>query len=79
MADDADRAQSAMERAMRQTLEEIRRQSQEESRRPECATADECDECGELIPSARQVALPGCRLCISCAEVFERRARGYRK
>ena len=28
--------------------------------------ADECDDCGEDIPAARRVALPGTRTCISC-------------
>lgn len=39
-------------------------------------SADECMECGELIPSARQIAVPGCQLCVECADRVERAARG---
>ncbi len=39
-------------------------------------SADECMECGELIPSARQIAVPGCQLCVECAERIEREVRG---
>jgi len=28
----------------------------------------ECEECGELIPQARQEAVPGVRLCVACQE-----------
>ncbi|WP_298494008.1 DksA/TraR family C4-type zinc finger protein [uncultured Maritimibacter sp.] len=28
----------------------------------------ECAECGEEIPEARQVALPGVKICIDCQE-----------
>ena len=38
-------------------------------------SADECIECGNLIPSARQVAMPGCQLCVECAERFEYETR----
>ncbi len=34
-------------------------------------SADHCAECGLEIPSARQVAVPGCSLCIECAAWFE--------
>lgn len=33
----------------------------------------ECEECGEDIPKARQIAVPGVRLCIHCKELSERR------
>jgi len=36
-------------------------------------SADECMVCGELIPSKRQLAVPGCQLCVHCAEDAERR------
>ena len=32
-----------------------------------------CAECDEAIPQARQVAVPGVRMCIDCQEVEERR------
>lgn len=33
--------------------------------------------CGEMIPEARRRAVPGTRLCIECATVFERRERSH--
>jgi phage/conjugal plasmid C-4 type zinc finger TraR family protein len=32
----------------------------------------ECEECGEEIPKARQLAVPGVRLCVHCKERSER-------
>ena len=29
-------------------------------------SAEFCAECGEPIPEARRLAVPGCRLCIEC-------------
>lgn len=31
-----------------------------------------CEECGEEIPEARRLAVPGVRLCIFCKEKSER-------
>jgi len=31
----------------------------------------ECEECEQAIPIARQEAIKGVRLCISCQEVFD--------
>lgn len=41
------------------------------------AAAHHCDECGAEIPQARRQAVPGCTLCVSCADVHERRQAGY--
>lgn len=30
-----------------------------------------CDECDEPIPEKRRIAVPGCRLCISCQRDLE--------
>ena len=30
-----------------------------------------CEECDELIPEARRLAVPGVRLCIPCQEEFD--------
>ena len=35
-------------------------------------SAEECVECGEEIPEARQKALPGVQLCVFCQEMSER-------
>ncbi len=37
---------------------------------------EECEDCGEDIPKARQVAQPGVTKCIYCQELFERKQRG---
>jgi phage/conjugal plasmid C-4 type zinc finger TraR family protein len=34
----------------------------------------QCAECGNDIPEARRVALPGVRLCVGCQEVADRDA-----
>jgi len=38
-------------------------------------SADCCVECGDLIPSERQIAVPGCDLCVDCASELELRSR----
>ena len=32
----------------------------------------ECEECGELIPPTRRLAMPGVRLCIECQQEADR-------
>ncbi|MBS1186714.1 MAG: transcriptional regulator, TraR/DksA family [Burkholderiaceae bacterium] len=34
-----------------------------------------CEECGEEIPAARRVALPGVRLCVGCQSEIEQKRR----
>ena len=31
-----------------------------------------CEECGEEIPKARQLAIAGCKMCIECQQHSER-------
>lgn len=33
---------------------------------------EHCEECGDEIPQARQLAIPGVRLCVFCKERAER-------
>ena len=33
---------------------------------------EHCEECGDEIPRARQLAIPGVRLCVFCKERAER-------
>ena len=33
---------------------------------PAGTSAEECDDCGELIPQKRREALPGVRTCVAC-------------
>ena len=65
--DDADRAQAHMDEM--NSMRDMERAS-----RPILTaddSADSCEECGLEIPSARQLAAPGCTLCIDCAGIFE--------
>jgi phage/conjugal plasmid C-4 type zinc finger TraR family protein len=41
------------------------------AKQAEKPSAKECVECGEDIPEARRVAVPGCQLCIYCQELNE--------
>ncbi len=38
-----------------------------------------CAICGEIIPPARQKAVPCCRLCLDCQEEREKNAKQQRK
>ena len=43
-----------------------------QSRLPEGPGLTHCAECGAQIPDARQQAIPGVRLCVSCQEKQDR-------
>ncbi len=70
--DDADRAQAHMERELEARISAARGIAP-----PAAESADCCVECGLHIPSARQVAVPGCQTCTECAATLEQRARLY--
>ncbi|KEA52747.1 MULTISPECIES: TraR/DksA family transcriptional regulator [Mangrovibacter] len=38
-------------------------------------SATHCVECGELIPEARRIAVPGCTMCADCKEIAERKSK----
>jgi phage/conjugal plasmid C-4 type zinc finger TraR family protein len=38
-------------------------------------SAEHCAWCGEAIPEARQLAVPGCTTCVGCQAELERRHR----
>ncbi|EJD6509922.1 DksA/TraR family C4-type zinc finger protein [Providencia rettgeri] len=40
-------------------------------------SAEICEECGETIPEARRLALPGVRLCISCQNELDKKNATY--
>ena len=71
--DDIDRANDEATAQLTASLTQAQQQRETLAAFP---TADECVECGDLIPSARQIVMPGCQLCIHCAEKFERTNRG---
>ena len=39
----------------------------------QATSAEFCEACGDDIPQARRVAVPGCKLCIDCQQLRERR------
>jgi phage/conjugal plasmid C-4 type zinc finger TraR family protein len=47
----------------------VRRQLEKQAAEP---SAEECEECGDEIPEARRLAVPGCKLCVFCKEKQER-------
>ena len=42
---------------------------------PTGSSLTHCEECGEAIPEARQMAVPGVRLCIACQDEVDRQAQ----
>lgn len=57
--DIADQAQAEIERMNVKV-------SRTSSQKTTPVSAEFCAECGEPIPEARRLAVPGCRLCIDC-------------
>jgi phage/conjugal plasmid C-4 type zinc finger TraR family protein len=52
------------------------------TRLPQGPGAEHCAECGEAIPEARRLAVPGVRLCVACQETADRKdspAAGYNR
>lgn len=68
MADIADRAEEREEEMRADTLAAMRRSRQEQIARE---SLSECEACEVPIPVARQVAVPGVRLCINCQSRLE--------
>lgn len=40
-------------------------------------SAEDCEECGDTIPSARRKAIPGVQQCVGCAGRHELHAKRY--
>lgn len=40
-------------------------------------SAEFCEECGETIPEARQLALPGVKLCINCQSELDKKQSAF--
>lgn len=36
-----------------------------------------CESCGESIPEARRIAVPGVELCVTCQEITELKSKHY--
>lgn len=45
---------------------------QHQNRTKKRESAYECQSCGEPIPEARRLAVPGCLMCVDCQEEYER-------
>jgi phage/conjugal plasmid C-4 type zinc finger TraR family protein len=43
------------------------------SRLPSGASLSHCEDCGEAIPEARQKAIAGVRLCVTCQQLADER------
>lgn len=48
---------------------DVRRQLEDQARRPSMVN---CVECGEEIPKARRVAVPGVECCVDCQSLLEK-------
>ncbi|EFL6449071.1 TraR/DksA family transcriptional regulator [Escherichia coli] len=61
-------------------LEELQRQTAIQAHRinHNAVSAEHCEECGEDIPQARRIAVPGCQTCAECQGIIElkRKQRG---
>ncbi|MCL1075655.1 DksA/TraR family C4-type zinc finger protein [Shewanella dokdonensis] len=44
---------------------------------PKGESLTECEECGETIPEARRLAIPGVRLCVSCQALEDKRRQSF--
>lgn len=42
-------------------------------------SAQWCEECGEPIPLARRESIKGCRLCVDCQAIADKRKAGVRR
>jgi len=72
MGDIADNAQDHIEKDLENAIRAARGVMPADTR-----SAEVCEECGLEISSARQIAVPGCQLCVDCSnEVDSLRKRG---
>ncbi|GGY98827.1 hypothetical protein GCM10007169_14780 [Shewanella fodinae] len=44
---------------------------------PKGESLTECEECGETIPEARRLAIPGVRLCVNCQALEDKRRQAF--
>lgn len=51
--------------------------SRAQSRLPAGPSATACDACGEAIPEARRLALPGVRLCVACQAEVDKQVTAF--
>jgi len=68
-AEEAEVAQINSLIANQNAVNHVRQQLLREAQEP---SAEECEQCGEEIPEARRVAVPGVKYCIFCKAKRER-------
>lgn len=68
MSDVIDDANEHAEYLLQQALVQHQRRAGSQA-----ASAEWCEGCGEAIPEARRLAVPGCQCCIDCQQLRERR------
>jgi len=66
--DEADKAQQEREQQLSITLTKKKQEQEIKQTRP---SADNCTDCDDPIPVARQLVEPGCQRCVACKERFE--------
>ena len=64
--------EGAVQEQIDSTVEDAVRRAR--SRLPAGPGRADCEDCGELIPSARQKAIPGVRRCVACQSVEDEAA-----
>ena len=70
--DIADMADRFIEDQLLTSLQVMQRKQQKQ-----VGLSGSCEECGAPIPEARQIAVPGCSHCVSCAYRLERLGSAY--
>ena len=71
MTDDIDRAQAREEEMRADALADFERRQAPTAD----ASAEQCKCCGETIPEARRLALPGVQTCVECQRDIEAQGR----
>lgn len=66
MSDLIDDANEHAEHLLQQALAQHQRRAGSQA-----TSAEWCEGCGEAIPLARRVAVPGCQRCVDCQQVHE--------
>ena len=70
MTDEIDRAAERTDELLADALAAQRRRAAK-GKGP--VSAKECMECGDVIPKARRIAVPGVQRCVLCQAAIERR------
>lgn len=71
MTDDVDRASEREGELLAEALYQQARRAGLAGKTVADSSA-ECEDCGDLIPQARRVAVPGCLYCVACQTAHER-------